>query len=257
MTPDEVARAVAFIAAMQDALSTRRERFDGGTALFHDALPLVYELNFLRLEDPGELHAERLTAEANRLHAAAGQRHRKLEVNDARGRLLEREFVALGWTLERDVVMVQRGGAAAPARAADAVIEVDAEALRPKWEEGIRGSLRADDELVRQLLAAQVLRERATSVRYFAVRADGRLVAECSLFSDGQTAQVEAVQTLEDYRNRGFAAALVRRAVAEAGAAGHDLIFLLADDEDWPKELYARLGFEPIGHVWEFLLEPP
>jgi hypothetical protein len=38
--------------------------------------------------------------------------------------------------------------------------------------------------------------------------------------------------------------------------AGHSLDFLVADDEDWPKELYRRLGFEPRAHCWEFIREP-
>ena len=44
--------------------------------------------------------------------------------------------------------------------------------------------------------------------------------------------------------------------MAEARGAGHPLVFLVADDEDWPKELYGRLGFEPRGHSWELVREP-
>ena len=58
---------------------------------------------------------------------------------------------------------------------------------------------------------------------------------------------MEAVATLPAHRGRGYASAVVLRAVEEALAAGHDLVFLTADDDDWPKELYARLGFEQIG----------
>jgi hypothetical protein len=32
---------------------------------------------------------------------------------------------------------------------------------------------------------------------------------------------------------------------------GHDLVFLVADVEDWPRHLYARLGFDEIGRFWE------
>jgi hypothetical protein len=46
------------------------------------------------------------------------------------------------------------------------------------------------------------------------------------------------------------------RAVEEALAAGHELVFLVADDDDWPKDLYARLGFETIGRTWSFLRTP-
>ena len=255
MSP-ELERALAFVTAMQDRMATRSVPFFAGTALFHDELRRVYYLNFLRVERAGDLTLERLVAEAERLHAEAGHEHAKVEVNDERGRGLEDGFGRLGWRVERDVVMVHRGELA-HARAADAVTEVDGAALRPVWAQGIRSSPGvSDEEAVEQLVAAQLLRERATSVRYFAARADGRLVSECSLFSDGRTAQVESVQTLPEYRNRGLARATVARAVAEARAGGHELVFLFADDGDWPKELYRKLGFEPAGFVWEFVRAP-
>ena len=31
---------------------------------------------------------------------------------------------------------------------------------------------------------------------------------------------------------------------------GTELVFIVADDDDWPKDLYGRLGFEPIGRAW-------
>jgi hypothetical protein len=49
---------------------------------------------------------------------------------------------------------------------------------------------------------------------------------------------------------------VILRAVEEALTAGHGFIFLQADDADWPKELYARLGFEGIGRTWSFLRAP-
>ena len=60
--------------------------------------------------------------------------------------------------------------------------------------------------------------------------------------------------TLERFRNRGLARATVTRALDASREAGHDLTFLLAVRDDWPKELYAKLGFDEIGRIWEFLL---
>ena len=40
-------------------------------------------------------------------------------------------------------------------------------------------------------------------------------------------------------------------------ADGHDLVLIFADDDDWPKDLYARLGFRPVGRVRTFLRRPP
>jgi predicted GNAT family acetyltransferase len=58
---------------------------------------------------------------------------------------------------------------------------------------------------------------------------------------------VEEVGTLPSHRNRGYARAVVLAAVAASVAAGHDLTFIGAYADDWPRRLYARLGFEEIG----------
>jgi hypothetical protein len=50
---------------------------------------------------------------------------------------------------------------------------------------------------------------------------------------------------------------VVARSVLTAGGAGADLVFLIADDADWPKQLYAKLGFDPAGRLWQFTKPPP
>jgi ribosomal protein S18 acetylase RimI-like enzyme len=89
--------------------------------------------------------------------------------------------------------------------------------------------------------------------RYFAAFADGDVASYCELYTDGRTGQIEAVATLEAYRNRGLASAVVLRALEESRAAGDTLTFLLADEDDWPKELYRRLGFDQSGRLYRFL----
>jgi len=48
----------------------------------------------------------------------------------------------------------------------------------------------------------------------------------------------------------------VLSAAAAARDAGAGLVFLLADQDDWPRHLYGRLGFDPVGPEWEFLRTP-
>jgi hypothetical protein len=45
---------------------------------------------------------------------------------------------------------------------------------------------------------------------------------------------------------------VVARGVELAREDGHDVIFITADDNDWPKELYGRIGFRPLGRIWQF-----
>ncbi len=113
-----------------------------------------------------------------------------------------------------------------------------------------------DDEVVREVIGAGGLFARESNARCFAVLVDGRPVAAAHLNSDGRIAEVDDVATLPAFRGQGHASAVVLRAVEEALAAGHELVFLIAEDADWPKELYARLGFETIGRTWSFLRTP-
>ena len=76
---------------------------------------------------------------------------------------------------------------------------------------------------------------------------DGGIASYAGLYLDGTVGQIEDVATLPTYRDRGLARAVVLRAVAEARQAGAELVFLVAAEEDWPKELYRRLGFDAIG----------
>ena len=78
----------------------------------------------------------------------------------------------------------------------------------------------------------------------------------CELYLDGGTAQIEDVATAERFRKKGLATAVVLTAIEAARAAGAELVFLIADAEDWPKEMYAKLGFEEIGHTYEFMIPP-
>jgi GNAT superfamily N-acetyltransferase len=250
----EVGRCVAFLRdhAFRVTRTGPAGRF--GTALLYEELPRVWSLNYLLAErDLDEATAEALAAEAEELLGGAGLRHRKVEVLDeAAGERLAGEFQALGWHVERDLVQPHRR---AVDREADisSVEEVDADTLAPVWAEAMQMDFGSDDDVIRQLTEhKQVLA--AHGARFFAARVDGVLASYCDLYSDGRTAQIEAVQTLERFRNKGLARAVVSGALAAAETGGHDLIFLLADQADWPKQLYEKLGFEVVGSVYEFTL---
>jgi ribosomal protein S18 acetylase RimI-like enzyme len=95
-----------------------------------------------------------------------------------------------------------------------------------------------------------------TDARFFAVRVDGVFAGFGELSVHDGVAELDDVHRLERFRRRGIARAVVGRAVREARDAGADLVFLIADDADWPKELYATLGFDPVGGYWQFTKPP-
>ena len=253
----ELERALAFEKALRERCAERIVPFRFGRAYFNDSFPRVWDLNALRVEgtrfvDPGEL-----AADAELLHTDAGQTHRCIDVPDERlAAGLESFFRGLRWRVEREVVMAYRGDGE---RTADTSVveEVEPDDLRPLREEIARAEPWAtDEEVVRMVVDANRVWARAGNARHLAVRENAQIAAATDLYSDGRTAQIEDVATAPTHRGRGYASAVVLRAVEEAFAAGHDFVFLTADDEDWPKELYGRLGFAPVGRTVTFLRTP-
>jgi GNAT superfamily N-acetyltransferase len=108
---------------------------------------------------------------------------------------------------------------------------------------------------VRQLAAMDERYGRAIRARDFAAPPDHPACA-CRLYTADGLAQVDEVGTLERRRNEGHASAAVLAAARTAAAEGCDPVFLLTDASDWPQGWYGRLGFSPIGSVYEFLRLP-
>jgi len=255
----ELERCISFLRALDRKAAGRQVPFAFGTGYLRDELPSVWSRNYLSLEHHlGEATAELLAAEAERVLGESGVAHRKLEVFDAEaGERLAPGLAELGWQVECDVVMV---AARAPDREMDLSVaeEVSHEALVPVWAEANRSDGRIDDEdVIDQLAEGKRVLASAIDVRFFGARADGELGAYCELYSLGGTGQIENVLTLDRHRNRGLARALVLQALAASRAAGNDLTFLLANRDDWPKELYRKLGFDEVGLIYDFVIPPP
>jgi predicted GNAT family acetyltransferase len=96
---------------------------------------------------------------------------------------------------------------------------------------------------------------RVSTGRDFAAPLDDPACA-CRLYTANGLAQIDEVGTLERRRNEGHATAAVLAAAETAAAEGCDPVFLLTDAADWPQGWYGRLGFRPIGWLYEFLKLP-
>ncbi len=252
---NELARAVEFQRVFDERLVEDVVPASHGRGLLTPSLPRVFYLNHLSVDLGVEASADELIEEAETVHAAAGLTHRKISIDDDRGTVVEPRFRELEWKVERLVVMPHLGPT--PSVDTSAVEETGPKDLEPVWIEGMQASPEIQDEdEVQQLVAAQHRRRQVVQVRYFAARSEGRIASYCELFSDGRTGQIESVMTLEQFRGRGLATAVVARALAESQAV-HDFTFLVADADDWPKELYRKLGFEARGSIWDFLRPPP
>ncbi|MGD0167600.1 MAG: GNAT family N-acetyltransferase [Gaiellaceae bacterium] len=246
----ELERIVGFNRYLEERCSERIFSSRLATALLCESLPLVYDRNYLRVED-GEASAGELASLADRVLGSAGLGHRRIYADSPEiAERLEPQFKSLGWKTQPLLVMTHNGRV--EEETLPLVAEVEIDEMLPFWEEENRVFHPDDQELVRQLTEQNLLIAGRIDCRYFARRLDGKVVSACQLFSRGATAQAESVGTLPDYRNRGLASSVIRRASAEAFSSGHDLVWLLAEENDWPKALYAKLGFNPAGRFCAF-----
>jgi len=247
---DELDQTWAFEVAIQDRCSERIVPFEWGSALFRLDMPRVHDQNLLRLERGFDsVSPHELAVEADRVQRPAGLSHRKLVVPDeVAGRRLSPGFAELTWRRARHLVMAQRGSAPdPPLHEVREVAPADLRVPRTRAFENDLGTGAASQVAASLELIASVVPARA-----FAVEADGELVSWCALYEENGIGQIDDVVTAGAYRQRGYARAAVSAATRASLESGNKITFLVADDEDWPKELYAKLGFEPLGRRYEF-----
>ena len=236
---EELARAFDFL-ARGDMGATRTEPSAIGTAFFTDELPLRLDANYLRIER--DASPEEVAAEARR-----HERRMILVPESELGERLAPYFDERAWRVRREVVMAQHRE---PDREHDlsVVREVREEDLRPARRRLNAGMPWGAPEVIDQIFAGKQLIAQRMQAQFFAVVVDGEVVTYADLYQDGSDGQIEDVGTLHEHRERGYASAVVLAAVAAARKAGADFVFLVADREDWPKELYGRLGFDELGY---------
>jgi GNAT superfamily N-acetyltransferase len=224
-----------------------------GTALLTPSLPLVWQLNAVRVEDPAAAPGP-LAAEAERVLGESG--HRKLVVHDPdQGARLAPALAAEGWNVYRLLVMVRdrpSERSVPPGSGAEVDRDTGAATLAAFRREQPFGW---QETAVEQLAAMDDRYARVSRARDFAAPPEDPACA-CRLYSANGLAQVDEVGTLETRRNEGHASAAVLAAADAAAADGCDPVFLLTDAGDWPQSWYRRLGFSPIGSIYEFLKLP-
>jgi GNAT superfamily N-acetyltransferase len=213
-------------------------------------LPLVWSLNQLRITEPTSFFAA--LALADEYLSGLPYRHILVEDEPTASRL-EGPFRAAGWTVDCEVLM-------ALAEPSDkdvdtsSVVELSEEqmlVLMRRWIAEERPSISAvglDQVEEYNRREGRLWKERRLGI----VDRDNSPIAITKLRVDRSIAWVEDVYTVPDARRRGHARALVSHATALASSAGCHLTFIIADDNDWPKDLYARVGFRPLGRTNTF-----
>lgn len=250
MAASPAERARAWIHAREDVVCDRAEPWAHGTVLRATRHPDYWDYNLVRVEEDLDLSAEELAAVADA--ALADARHRRIDVEVPRtAERLRPGFTALGWQTMRLVLM--RHEAPAPPGPAVAVEEVayeEADALRRAWHEEDFPGVDQGGYLDQ---AREVALRRG--VRVLVARgSDGATAGFAQLEHDGDAAEVTQVFVHPAHRGAGLGTALTCAAITAAGDVTD--LWIAADDEDRPKELYARLGFRPVWTLLELTRLP-
>ena len=243
MGTDAASRARDWVHENQAAICDAIEPWEHGTVLRATRYPDYWDYNLVRVEDDAELSAGELVRVAN--EALSGLAHRRVgfEVASA-GESLRTDLEALGWKTTR-LVWMRHEGHVDPVSSPD-IEQVAYDAvrhLRVDWyREDFPGVDAADGlEQEREISMAR-------GAEVYAAFERGAPVGFSQLERAGVTAEVTSVFVHSDHRGRGLGTALTRAAI-DAGGDATDL-WIVADDEGRPKEIYSRLGFCP---EWKLL----
>ncbi len=211
--------------------------------------PSYWDFNVVRVEEDPEMGVDELAAFADQ--ALAGLEHRRLDFDLVEAaKPLRPGFEARGWKATRLVWM--RHEASMPPGPELAVEEVPYDAvhdLRLAWHHEDFPDLETDGYLI---FAREISLGRGAKV--LVAREDREPMGFAQIETDGTAAEITAVYVHPEYRGAGRGTAVTRAAVEAAGDV-RDL-WITADAEDRPRQLYARLGFRPAWETMEFLRPP-
>ena len=220
-----------------------------GTGLFCDSLPDVYDLNYVRAET---------AAPAGEIAAAVDGAmeaffHRKVTLAAGESATAA-ELAAAGWEPSTHLVMVLQRE---PDRreAAGSVREVAFAEIEPLRTALICSEPWGSAHIAASLNEGRKRIARAVPLRYFGVFDGDRVAGYCELREAGGVAQIEDVNTLAATRGRGLGRALVQ-AVADEARSANDIVFLEALADDWPRQLYEKVGFDVVASRHLLLRRP-
>jgi GNAT superfamily N-acetyltransferase len=219
---------------------------NGASFLRNDDASTRYDGNHVRCIG-ADVDVDALFAEVDRHYAYLP--YRAVRVNPWTQPAVEARLLTDDYMHETEIVMA----AAATLRGRPAKIQIrrvacdSVELERIVAREAEFGSLeewRAASEERRDVWA---LTQRRGDAFTWYVALDGeRSVGHFSQRTRGELGYLESLFVDPEYRLRGVATALTHHAAAAARAEGARIVFLPAAADDTPKEMYRRMGLEPV-----------
>ena len=214
-----------------------------GTVLRTPSLNEVWSLNAILVSDPPPGLDLATLEQAFDEHLAGARFASASLYDDAAAAPIEAAARERGWIVEHELFMVLTGEPERREGLPEVRVGTEDEA-RPLMEMWIRQDFAKQGEgALLEVLEYGAREWRARPGATVLVAGDAR--ATCVVWGEDGVAQVENVFTAPDARGRGYARALVTHAIDVARRLDPEVIFIVADDDNTPKELYARLGFSP------------
>jgi RimJ/RimL family protein N-acetyltransferase/predicted GNAT family acetyltransferase len=235
-----VERIRGFRRRLQRDAAERVVPTEHGVAILADSIPDVYDHNYLSVEDPG-ISAGELAHEAG--VALEARHHRRVIVEQGAPGLAD-DFAELGFVRSTHLVLAHE-------REPDRIVDtsgVHAVPLERVLPARTRATLReqwGSEAIAEQLNAAKRHIAGAVPTRFFAAIVGDEVAGWCELRAREGVAQIEDVEVLAEHRGFGLGRAIVQHALDE-GRRVADVVFLEALADDWPRELYAKLGFVAV-----------
>jgi GNAT superfamily N-acetyltransferase len=246
-TRDLVALALGWVHGMQTDICDVIEPWEHGTVLRATRYPSYHDYNVVRVEDDPAMGVTELAAFADQKLAGLG--HRRIDFDFAHdAESLRSAFTAEGWRSTRLTWLHHDGSAQSRQRLPVERVPYDGVIhLRESWMREEPDIFREDSEHFGH--AREVAVSRGAEV--LAVHDAGIPIAFTQIEWTSGAAEVSLLYVLPEHRGSGLGTSLVLAAL-EAARGSRD-VWICADDEDRPKELYKRLGFEPVATTLEFL----
>ncbi len=252
---DDYRRARTFERLLQAAAATRVVSLPFGWAVLTEDLPRVYDANQLIVNAP--VTAATLLAATDDLLGGSGLAHRKIVMEETQPAAdLTAALVGAGYEVDVMVTMAWRRpfDRSVPA---DDVDQLTFDRYAPFQTEASLEQPWCSDRQLANMLVELTRRVAAASDASFLVARVGPVpAAGAHLYRGDGVAQIEEVVTLLRHRGRGLARRVVQAAIQLALERDPHLVFLTAAEDDWPKDFYRRVGFDPVGRTFTFTRRP-
>lgn len=246
---------------MHAAAAARCVQAGWGDAYLSPEIDRCYDRNMLWIVGDGAgASAAGIDANAERLLGGAGMAHRRVMAEPEADARVRDGLIALGYEAGTHLFQVFAGRPPEPLEPAPGVVvsEASVDEVLAATEEYLKTD--ADTPYGRDPRTRRHLLEHfrgygaaGAQERRFVVREDDRVIAWARLWVRGAEAQIEDVVVLAPWRGRGYGRAIVAAATRAALEAAPTLLFIVADADDWPKDLYTRLGYETAGGLGVYL----